>query len=331
VALYEDGTYLDRVGGDVFLRLMKEPSAFSLQYCALEGIRHEVFVKLLKLLDLPKPAKDASDLLDLVRPLMMFVAREVNDYTRKTNHLPARVIAVRNALLQLREPIRLVFTALPEACGMPAISANGKSKVDIEEFAARLESSLQAVRVAYPGLLKRIEKAIIAAFTTDEEYAATREMIGTRAKQLAATVTEPQLKAFCNRLADTTFARIPWLESLGNLLARKSPERWDDSDETEFMNQIEIWSARFKRTELTLVGTTRKLNGHACRIALTKSDGTEVGHLVDWNGLDEAKLKKARGDVEDMLDRLGDHGMAAAAEILWNRFDAMINKKQRKL
>lgn len=148
---------------------------------------------------------------------------------------------------------------------MPAIGDKGKSKVDIEEFAARLESSLHAVRFAYTGLLKRIEEAILAAFTTDDGNQATRDSIATRAKQLGAAVSEPQLKAFCNRLADTSFARPAWLESLGNLLARKSPERWDDADETEFMGQAEIWSARFKRTELTLVGTTRKLNGQGSR------------------------------------------------------------------
>ena len=104
-------------------------------------------------------------------------------------------------------------------------------------------------------------------------------------------MTEPALKAFALRLADTALDDRAWVESVANLLARKSPERWLDNDETEFHHQLEIAAARFKRTEMTFIGTTRKLNGHACRIAITKSDGSEVGDLVDWNGMDESRIR----------------------------------------
>jgi len=70
-----------------------------------------------------------------------------------------------------------------------------------------------------------------------------------------------------------------------------------------------------------LIGTTKRLNGHACRIALTRSDGTEVGDLVDWNGLDESQLKEARSEIDSVLDQLGPHGLAAAMEALWHRLD----------
>jgi hypothetical protein len=77
VALYEDGTYLPEVGGDVFLRLMREPQFFHIQYCGLEGVRADVFRKLLSLLKID--ARDAKelDLIDLLRPLTVFLSREV--------------------------------------------------------------------------------------------------------------------------------------------------------------------------------------------------------------------------------------------------------------
>ena len=117
VALYEDGTYLPLVCGDEFKRLMKEPKAFHLQYCALEGVREEAFLKLLDLLEYSPRDPDAVDLLDLVRPLVVFIAQGVPDYARSTNTLPATAIAVRRILLESREPVRMVFTELPKACG----------------------------------------------------------------------------------------------------------------------------------------------------------------------------------------------------------------------
>ena len=38
-AVYEDGTYLDHVGGPEFNRIVKEPEHFKLQHCAIEGVR----------------------------------------------------------------------------------------------------------------------------------------------------------------------------------------------------------------------------------------------------------------------------------------------------
>lgn len=322
VALYEDGTYLPSVGGDEFHRLMKEPQAFHIQHCALEGVRAEVFLKLLAIFKYRPRDPDAADLLDLVRPLAVFIAQGVPDYARRTNNLPAQAVAVRRVLLESREPVRMVFVQLPEACGLSPIG-NGKEidALDPKELAVRLKKAMHVIQTAYPQLLKRIGDSLCAAFGITQVMPKGREVISTRAAQLVPAVTEPTLKAFAFRLSDTKLDQNAWLESIGNLLARKSPERWGDMDETEFLHQLEIISGRFKRTEFALIGTTKRLNGHACRIALTRSDGTEVGDLVDWNGLDEPQLKKARSEIDNVLDRLGTHGLAAAMEALWHRLD----------
>ena len=88
-----------------------------------------------------------------------------------------------------------------------------------------------------------------------------------------------------------------------------------------FLHQLEIISGRFKRTEFALIGSGKNFNGHALRIALTRSDGTEVGDLIDWDGLDEAQLKEAQSRVDDLLDQLGLHGLAGVMKSLWHRFD----------
>lgn len=326
VALYEDGTYLHEVGGDVFLRITKEPEFFSLQYCELSGVRADVFTKLLRLLQID--ARDASktDLIDLVRPLAIFISREVPEYCRKTNNLPAAAVAVRRALLDGREPVKLVFTTLPEACGLPPIGGDGLKTPD--ELAARLRTALHEIRTAYPKLIERLRSAICAAFDMGVKTPAARRNIADRAAQLAAAVTEPALKAFALRLADTALDDRAWVESVANLLARKSPERWMDNDETEFHHQLEIAAGRFKRTEMTFIGTTRKLNGHACRIAITKSDGSEVGDLVDWNGMDESLIRPVETEIQQILSKHGRHGLAAAMRAIWTELNEVEKSKK---
>ena len=328
VALYEDGTYLPLVGGNEFQRLMKEPKAFHLQYCALEGVRGETFLKLLSILEYSPRDPNAVDLLDLVRPLVVFIAQGVPDYARHTNTLPARVIAVRRVLLESREPIRMIFTELPKACGFAPISSHaGDDSPDPKELASQLKKATHAIQTAYPGLLKRIGDSLCAAFGISQGMPLGRNMISIRAAQLVPAVTEPILKAFSLRLADTKLDQSAWLESVANLLARKSPERWRDLDETEFLHQLEIISGRFKRTEFALIGLGKNLNGHSLRIALTRSDGTEVGDLVDWNGLDEVQLEEAQSQIDDLIDQLGSHGLAGVMKSLWYRLD---DKKRLK-
>jgi len=326
VALYEDGTYLPDVGGDVFLRLMKEPQFFHVQYCELDSVRAEVFAKLLLLLQINPRDASKTDLIDLVRPLTIFISREVPEYSRKTNNLPSAAVAVRRALLDAREPLKLVFTMIPEACGLAPIGEDGLKTPD--ELAARLRTALHEIRTAYPKLVKRLGSAICAAFDVEIETSAGRDIIAGRASQLSAVVTEPALKAFAMRLADITLDDRAWIESIANLLARKSAERWIDNDETEFHHQLEIAAGRFKRTELALIGTTQKLNGHACRIALTKADGSEVGDLVNWEGMDENRIRPVEGEIEQILSKHGRHGLAAALRAIWTQLHANEQSKE---
>jgi hypothetical protein len=72
---------------------------------------------------------------------------------------------------------------------------------------------------------------------------------------------------------------------------------------------------------MVLVGTTNKLNGHACRIALTKSDGTEVGDLINWEGMDENLIRPVEGKIQEILARHGRHGLAAATRAIWDQLN----------
>lgn len=163
--------------------------------------------------------------------------------------------------------------------------------------------------------------AIFAAFDVDKKHKNARSLIAGRAAQLAVVLTEPVLKAFVIRVADTALEDKAWVESIANLLTRKSCERWLDTDETEFHHQLEIAAGRFKRTELARIGTSKRLNGHACRIALTKSDGNEVGDLINWEGMDESKISPVEGQIQKILTQHGRTGLAAALRAIWTQLD----------
>lgn len=323
VALYEDETYIHQIGGDDLLRLMKEPKAFHIQYCALEGVRADVFPRLLELLEFSPRDTTQQDLIDMVRPLSVFIAQEVPDYARRTNNLSAAAVTVRKALLDAREPVRLIFTTLPQACGLlPIQDGNAKGSADPKEFAARLSQALHEIRNSYPNLITRLGKAIAAAFDGKDAPEFSRAMIKGRASQLSLAVTEPALRAFAVRLADKQLNDTQWVESVANLLSKKSPERWSDADEAEFHHQLELSAGRFRRVEAALFrGATHKLNGHACQISLTKTDGTEVNDMIRWDDISDERLRPIQDELGVIISKHGRDGLAAAMKVLWERLN----------
>jgi hypothetical protein len=329
VALYEEETYLHQVGGEELLRLMKEPQHFKLQYCALEGVRSQVFTQLLELLKFqPRDAKQI-DMLDMVRPMVVFISREVPEYTRRTNSLPAATLAIRNALLNALEPARLVFTTLPQACGLPPVGESAAATP--EEFASRLANAMHELRTAYTKLIERLGKAICSAFDLQRGLAVDRPILSERASLLARTITEPGLRAFALRLADPHLEQHrAWVESVANLLAKKSPERWTDVDEAEFYHQLELTAARFRRVEAAhRLGGKYKLNGNACRIALTRTDGTELDDLINWDGLKEDSIHSIQAEISEILSRHGRRGLAAAVRALWAKLELTAPEQQK--
>lgn len=328
VALYEDGTYLHHVGGEDFLRLMKEPQVFHLQYCALEGVRSEVFSRMLALMEIQPRDPQHADLIDLVRPLVVFISQEVPEYARRTNSLSAATLAIRRALLNAREPIRIVFTTLPEACGLGAFGEG--SGFDPKEFAAKLALAMHELRNAYTKLIGRLGAATCAGFDLDRGLAVDRPILAERAALLANAVTEPGLRAFALRLADAKLEDRAWIESVANLLAKKSPERWADLDEAEFHHQLELAAARFRRVEAALgLGAKYKLNGHACRIALTRTDGTELADLINWDGLKEDSIHSIQTEISGIIKQYGRRGLAAAVRALWRELESTKPEEQK--
>src|SRR5207249_2905866 len=126
IAFFDEGKFMQAMGGLDIRRLTKVPELFEIQYCKIEGVRSHLFKRILVLLEEQAPeiapelqrnkAKNKLNVLDVVRPLCVFAA-QLPAYVRKTNRLSGGAIAVRHALLAARDPAMLLFRDLPIACG----------------------------------------------------------------------------------------------------------------------------------------------------------------------------------------------------------------------
>lgn len=321
-AIYEDGTFVEKPGAAVFQRLAKEPEAFDLQHCSVEGVRLELFNSVASILNLPPV--DRPDVLAIVRPLMIFSAR-LSEYSRNTDrHLAPGTRKLRAGLTEAREPATLLFKDFPLALGFAAFEGRHGTKADSAEFAQALNAAILELRESLPRLLQRISAAILAGFGFNGTVAEFRAQFRQRIAAVQTTLTTPELKVFAGRVGDANLAEKEWIESVASYVMHKPVERWRDLDEDEFNTRVSNLAARFARTEAVGFNGSaidpEKL-GRVVRFTLTRPDGREVNQVVHWTARDQAVLDRTKAEMKRLLRDSGSAGLAAAAELVWETFE----------
>ena len=325
IAFYENEAFVRHISGEDFRRIMKAPESFETQLCRISGIRSLLFEQLLSILELSLLDKRGADVLDVVRPLCIFAA-QLPAYTHKTKKMNGHAVAVRNALLSAREPIVLIFRDLPKACGFAAFDTKERANTaDALEFVSTLKRSLDELKAAYPELLERMKSAIVKAFDHPGPFQKARDLLQNAANGMLAVLKEPQLKAFCLRLADANLLETPWLESLGSFVCSKPPSKWVDDDADLFYEELNRLAQRFKRVECVVFGTKGAAQGLAVRVAITRQDGTEVERVVCIDPDEEVFATEIENDIAHILRKSKRVGLAAASRAIWKELSRSLD------
>jgi hypothetical protein len=321
VAFFKDGTFQRELAGEALLVLTKTPERFEIQYCKIEGVRAELFEKLLAVLELKPSASRKTELLDVVKPLCMFVA-QLPAFVLNTRKLTPTALAVRQAILDAREPAKLLFADLPRACGFETFSADAAPGKSVQAFVKTLKAAIDELRIAYTELQERLRRRLRSAFDLPGSFQQFRTALAGRAQQVVLGVTQPNLKAFCLRLLDDNLAEAEWLESVGSFLALKPPAKWHDAEEELFSQELAQSAARFHRVESIVFANGKPPKyGVGIRVAITKADGSEHEQVIHVTADEEHKLCDLQGRFEALLTSDRRLGLAAASRALWTSLE----------
>ena len=318
LAFYERGSFMRKVSGEDFLRIVKDPDSFDVQYYELNSVRSELFRRLLLLLH-SSTTKDATvELLDVVRALCQFAA-QLPIFAQKTSQLAQSALEVRAALLSAREPATLIFKDLPRALAFEPDDAVGKGT---DSFVAGLQDALEVLRLAYPNLLSHIDSVVGNALNVHGAQHC-RGDIQKRAEALLKDTKEPRLRAFCLRLADTALEDQEWLESVASLSAAKPPSKWIDRDVETFSREIAQLANSFRRLEALMFSIkTSSDRGHSFRVAITQQDGSEYERVFEIKDAVSNEIRSVEAKIMKLV-RPGDSlSETALAEAFWNVFGA---------
>lgn len=319
IAMFEDGSFLREIKEGELQRLIKEPEYFEVQYCKIQGVRAEVFDRLIKVLELNKIPNRKSEILDVVQPLCVFVA-DLPEYVHNTKRLSKEAISLRETILLAREPSTLLFHDLPIACGFHPFKSDGDiNDARIQEFAQKLKSYLQELKNSYMELLERLRLQISDAFDILGTATHSRKSIFKRASALVISITEPKLKAFCLRLIDTHLSDNKWLESVASFITSKPPFRWHDQQELVFQEGIKALALSFKHVEAIHFAKRPGTKGSkGIRLSITQYNGVERDRVFFCHPQEKQILSEIQEQIQEIIRKHGPIGLAAVSQAVWD-------------
>jgi len=282
VAIYQDGTYQPRLTIELIERALKVPERFTLKHVVVTGARRRFLEHLVVALQ-PRPltadARNAT-VLQVVSPLVS-VARDLPEFTRTTKaFLSTRAAAVRDSLLDALEPDRLLFSTLPEACDLSALTPRSHAMTpDVVTYCNRLAEALDELESAYPRLLEWVGDRI--SERTRAPRLEVRANLAARTSLLVGQALNPSLRAFLHTACDPGLDDDDWLEAIAMNVADRPPGSWGDEDVSHFETTLAERIDSFRRLEALYYQTIEPKGDEfeAARITRTEPDGTEQAEV----------------------------------------------------
>jgi hypothetical protein len=316
LALYEHGNFVPRLSLPVFERLIRNPSNFELHFCKIAGSRadalhHMIQVFARKDIEID-PATQKLDLLTLVRPLALF-ASSLDAYTKSTTSISEPARRIRQALLSAREPDRLLFKLLPEACGFDEFTADTVSNHDsIVSFSQILFDGIGEIKRAREHLLGRIELMIKDSFHSIHGGEALREDLARRSGLVERHVADRKVKSFVIRSQNTDEDYVIWLESLAALFVGKPTKTWSDEDVDRLQVNVTDVARSFVNLE-RVVFAFEELKGerkdsNLLRLSLTRLGDTEHERVLAISDEERSKIESIEELIEKTFEQSGLNG-----------------------
>jgi hypothetical protein len=342
VSVYLDGTFIPVLGPEHFELLVKKPERFSVKYFEISGLRAEVFRELGRILSSETSRNHSSlrnrTVLSIVKPLIGFIKRLPQFTIATQDRVTHEAKAVRKALLEAKEPDELLFSGLPQACGLPPITGGeDEHRVSVKEFRKKLVQALSSLQAAYEDLLGQCENLIKRSFAIKIDTPEYRENLRYRAMNLLSQVIEQRMKSFILAASDKEADNRSWLESLLLIISNKPPKSWTDEDIIVFETKLSDIARRFMNLEALQKEIAIPSEGiDARRITLTYPDGEEI-HQMLWIERDmEANIERIAEKIitsDDLNDdvNLKQAVIAALIERVFHKRTARTEIKKEEL
>ena len=222
-------------------------------------------------------------------------------FAKSTSTLSARATKVRNHFADAREPEKLLFEQLPEACGINPISSSTQlDDRQIKKFATTLQKTVRELLKAYPALLERSKQTLIDLLgLPTNQFEAELKARAAQIQQAKLDRGNERFTNFLNRITQV-LEDDKWLESVLAGLADTPVGQWTSRDEERFLNRLEEVAKEF-RTVYPLVVEVERRNGTGKESSLVSVSVAGISTKSQYYVFDR---KTKDQDIEQLRSRI---------------------------
>jgi len=205
----------------------------------------------------------AADPLDSARALVS-QALALPAWTQRTARVSEQARSVRTLLLRASDPIKVIFSDLPEMLGTH----------DAHLLVSRIGEVVKELEGAYRTALRALEGQL---FTALDHYGDLKRL-AQRASIVQGITGNYQLDAFAGRLK-TYSGTLPDIEGMVSLAVSKPPIGFTDHDLDGAVIQLAKWAFEFRQVEALAMVQGRDASRQA--LAVVFGGGQTVSYVFD--------------------------------------------------
>ena len=268
IALYEHGTYVPYILPEITERMTKNPGNYELKYFEVTRDRKQLLAEVASELGI----KSDPNLLGVVSRITRIVAG-LHTHVKTTKKMKPEMVAVRDAIIDAREPDTLLFESLPAALGYSSKIAKSK----IPDFANELADVMDRLQNEYSRMLTKIRTRLMDVMGIED-----RTKLSKAASTVAKHVADHKLKVFLEAVsADSIERDEDWITYVAMVLTEAPPAKWTDEQRSMLENSMADAAARFRRlASMYFPAISSSFAKAAFHLTVTHPDGSESHKVI---------------------------------------------------
>lgn len=280
MALYKDGMFVPQLREVDIDEALQDPNRFALRHVPVDKHKGDILRGVAD--HLRRLGRGGtSEPLEAARGLVSLVF-ELPPWTRRTQLLQPRTLAVRDTLAHASDPHKVLFVDLP-------ILFQG---VPLTQYLRELGQALEEMQSAYDATLSRVMtrtfESLDASFSSEEDLEALR----CRARTVAGISGDFRLDAFATRLSTLATDRES-VEGLLSLAVSKPPREWTDLEIDAALIQLAQWGLQFRHVEAVSGVQDRQPTRNAFAVVFgTGHEGKTVSESFDVSPAEDHRIQQ---------------------------------------
>lgn len=284
IAMYIDGIFAPELSEADVDEWLQNPARVTWRWVRMDAPAKQLLTKLAARLEVAAQRPVAADPLDSARALVS-LAMMLPGWTQRTKQVSKGARETLALLLRASDPIKVIFTDLPEVLG-----SRGKVDVLVEGVGAIVEE----LNAAYPRVLDRIAAQLLVSI----DHVGDVSLLQKRASIVQGISGDFKLDAFAARLT-TYIGTMGDIESLVSLAVSKPPREFTDHDIDLAIMQLAQWAFDFRRTEALAAVQGRHANRRALAVIFAGEDTRSATFDVAEDDAPQIRLLR-----DELLERM---------------------------